>query len=111
MAAFAGRVLLVLSRCADDREAIRQMPWGVIVMVCGVTVLIAVLEKAEGIDLIVSQIAQVRDADSRRRWPRSDRAVSVYSSTSGVVLPAFLPMVPALAHSLAAPPRLPSPRR
>ena len=74
------------------------MPWNVIVMVCGVTVLIAVLEKAEGIDLIVSQIA-------RFATPKLATAeiafltglVSVYSSTSGVVLPAFLPMVPGLA--------------
>ena len=36
------------SGAADDREAIKRMPWSVIVMVCGVTVLIALLEKARG---------------------------------------------------------------
>jgi len=29
MGAFAGAVLLTVSRQADDREAIRKMPWGV----------------------------------------------------------------------------------
>ena len=42
-----------------------EMPWRVIVMVCGVTVLIAVLEKAQGIDLIVSLMAQLRHAAAR----------------------------------------------
>jgi Na+/H+ antiporter NhaD/arsenite permease-like protein len=98
MGAFAASVLLVLFRCGDDREAIKKMPWNVIVMVSGVTVLIAVLEKAEGIDLIVSQLARV----ASRELLTAETAfltglVSVYSSTSGVVLPAFLPMVPGLA--------------
>ena len=45
MGAFVGAVILVLARAADDTAAIKAMPWGVIVMVCGVTVLIALLEK------------------------------------------------------------------
>src|SRR5439155_12381278 len=101
MGAFLASVLLVLFRCADEREAIRRMPWAVIVMVSGVTVLIAILEKAEGIDLVVSQIARV----ATRKSVTAEIAfvtglISVYSSTSGVVLPAFLPMVPGLAQRL-----------
>ena len=51
-------------RAADDREAIKRMPWNVIVMVSGMTVLIALLEKVEGIDLFVSLLASV---DTARR--------------------------------------------
>jgi di/tricarboxylate transporter len=101
MGAFFAAVLLVLTRSADDGEAIKRMPWKVIIMVCGVTVLIAILEKAQGIDLVVSWIAKIAT-------PRTVTAVvafitgivSVYSSTSGVVLPAFLPMVPGLAQQV-----------
>jgi len=101
MGAFAAATVLVLLRCGDDREAIRRMPWGVLVMVSGVTVLISVLEKAQGIDLLVSQLARF----STPRLVTGEVAlltglVSVYSSTSGVVLPAFLPMVPKLAAEL-----------
>ena len=101
LGAFAASVVLVLLRCGDDREAIRRMPWNVIVMVSGVTVLIAVLEKAEGIELIVSYLARV----ATRGLITGEVAlltglVSVYSSTSGVVLPAFLPMVPSLAQQV-----------
>jgi Na+/H+ antiporter NhaD/arsenite permease-like protein len=100
-AAFVGSAMLVLSGCADDREAIKRMPWRVIVMVTGVTVLIAILEKAQGIDLLVSLVAKVSTAKTVTGVVAFIVGViSVYSSTSGVVLPAFLPMVPGLAHQL-----------
>src|SRR6476661_3802500 len=57
--AFLCAVVLVLTRCADDGEAIKRMPWRVIIMVTGVTVLIAILEKAQGIDLMVSLVAKI----------------------------------------------------
>ena len=101
MGAFLAATVLVLAKAGDDREAIKRMPWGVIVMVCGVTVLIALLERAQGIDLIGSLLA-------RMSTPNTVTAVvafltggiSVYSSTSGVVLPAFLPMVPTITQQL-----------
>ena len=48
MAAFARGVLLILLRLGNEAEAIRRMPWSVILMVCGVTVLISLLEKTRG---------------------------------------------------------------
>lgn len=99
--AFAGSVLLILTRCADDKEAIKRMPWRVIVMVTGVTVLIAILEKAQGIDLLVSWVARISTAGTVTGVVAFIIGIiSVYSSTSGVVLPAFLPMVPGLTQQL-----------
>jgi Na+/H+ antiporter NhaD/arsenite permease-like protein len=101
MAAFVGAAVLVLSRAADDGEAIKRMPWRVIVMVCGVTVLIALVERAQGIDLLVSLVARISSPTTVTFVVAALTAiVSVYSSTSGVVLPAFLPMVPGLAAAL-----------
>jgi Na+/H+ antiporter NhaD/arsenite permease-like protein len=101
MGAFLGAVILVLTRSADDGEAIKRMPWRVIVMVCGVTVLIALVERAQGIDLLVGLVAKVASAQTVTFIVALlTGVVSVYSSTSGVVLPAFLPMVPGLAAAL-----------
>jgi di/tricarboxylate transporter len=101
MAAFVGSALLVLLKCADDVEAVKRMPWRVIVMVCGVTVLIALLEKAQGIDLLVSLVARVSTRETVTGVVAfMTGIISVYSSTSGVVLPALLPMVPGLAREL-----------
>jgi Na+/H+ antiporter NhaD/arsenite permease-like protein len=103
MGAFAGAVLLTLARAADESEAIRKMPWKVIMMVTGVTVLIGLLEKTGGMELFVDFLA-------RLATPASATAVaafftgliSIYSSTSGVVLPAFLPTVPGLIERLGS---------
>jgi Na+/H+ antiporter NhaD/arsenite permease-like protein len=101
MGAFAGAVVLVLSRAADDGDAIKRMPWRVIVMVCGVTVLIALLSREGGIDLLVSLVSRFSTADTVTGVVAFlTGLISVYSSTSGVVLPAFLPMVPGLAERL-----------
>ena len=64
MGAFFGAALLVLSKAADDGEAIKRMPWRVIVMVCGVTVLISLVERAQGIDLLVSMVSKVASANT-----------------------------------------------
>jgi di/tricarboxylate transporter len=100
-AAFLASVILVLTKSSDDGEAIKRMPWKVIVMVCGVTVLISILEKAQGIDLLVSMISKIASPGTVTGVVAFITGIiSVYSSTSGVVLPAFLPMVPGLAQQL-----------
>jgi Na+/H+ antiporter NhaD/arsenite permease-like protein len=49
LAAFAGAMLLTLLRVGDELSAVTIMPWRVIMMVCGVTVLIALLEETGGL--------------------------------------------------------------
>ena len=101
MAAFAGAVLLSLLRAADDAEAIKRMPWGTILMVCGVTVLIGLLQTTGGMEIFSNLLSSV--ATPATVIPELSviiGVVSAYSSTSGVVLPAFLPTVPGLVENL-----------
>lgn len=101
MAAFLGAGFLGLMRAADHAESVRKMPWNVIVMVCGVTVLIALLERTQGLALFTDLLARVATKDSVTAVVAFlTGVVSVYSSTSGVVLPAFLPTVPGLAQQV-----------
>jgi di/tricarboxylate transporter len=101
LAAFVAAVLLVAANAADDGEAIKLMPWRVIIMVTGVTVLIALVERFQGIGLLVSLVARISTAGTVTGIVALlTGIVSVYSSTSGVVLPAFLPLAPGLAASL-----------
>jgi Na+/H+ antiporter NhaD/arsenite permease-like protein len=103
MGAFAGAAILALLRAADHADAIRKMPWSVIVMVCGVTVLIGLLERTQGIDLFTALLARIATRDSVTAVVAFVTGlISVYSSTSGVVLPAFLPTVPGLVERLGA---------
>jgi di/tricarboxylate transporter len=101
MGAFAAAAVLSLFRLADERQAVHAVPWSVILMVCGVTVLTSLLEKTGGIDLFTTLLARF----STQRTVTGVIAfvtgvVSVYSSTSGVVLPTFLPSVPGLVQKL-----------
>jgi di/tricarboxylate transporter len=105
MAALTGAALLSLLKAANEKEAIKKMPWSVILMVCGVTVLIGVLAAQRGIDLFTDMLAQIASPGTVTFVIAFvTGAVSVYSSTSGVVLPAFLPTVPGLAERLNADP-------
>jgi di/tricarboxylate transporter len=101
MGAFAAAAILALIRAADDAEAVRKMPWRVIVMVTGVTVLIALIEKMQGLALFTDMLARTATRETVTAMIAFlTGVVSVYSSTSGVVLPAFLPTVPGLASQL-----------
>jgi di/tricarboxylate transporter len=92
---------LILLRSTDEAQAIQRMPWSVILMVTGVTVLVAMMQETQGLALITSAIAGVSTpATVQPVVAFGTGLVSVYSSTSGVVLPAFLPMVPELARHL-----------
>lgn len=102
-AAFAAAGFLGLLKAADHKNAIRNIPWNVILMVTGVTVLIAVLEKTQGLALftdLLSRIATKQSVSGLVAFLTG--LVSVYSSTSAVVLPAFLPTAPGLGTKLGA---------
>ena len=101
MAAFAGAVLLSLLRAADDGEAIKRMPWSTILMVCGVTVLIGLLQTTGGMEIFSNLLSSIAtQATVVPVLAVVIGIVSAYSSTSGVVLPAFLPTVPGLVANL-----------
>ena len=103
LAAFFAAGFLGLIGAADHKDSIRSIPWNVILMVTGVTVLIAVLEKTQGIALFTDLLSRMATRESVAALVAFlTGLVSVYSSTSGVVLPAFLPTVPGLAAKLGA---------
>jgi di/tricarboxylate transporter len=101
MGAFAGAVVLTLFRAADEALAMRSMPWRVIVMVTGVTVLIGLLQRTGGMELFSDFLARLATPNSVTAVAAFVTGlISIYSSTSGVVLPAFLPTVPGLLERL-----------
>ncbi len=98
LAAFCASAVLLLARAGDELAAIRGVPWGIIIMVCGVSVLIALLEKTGGMSLFTAVLAGAASAGTvNGTIALVTGAISTYSSTSGVVLPAFLPTAAGLA--------------
>lgn len=104
-AALVAAVVLPALRVADHEQAIRRMPWTPILMVSGVTVLIALMEKTGGLDLFTALLARMATpATVTGVVAFVTGVISVYSSTSGVVLPAFLPTIPGLVSRLGGDP-------
>jgi Na+/H+ antiporter NhaD/arsenite permease-like protein len=100
-AAFAAAVLLIVARAADEGQAIRRMPWGAILMVTGMSALVGVLERTGGLALFTSLLARLASpATINGTIAFVTGLISTYSSTSGVVLPTFLPTVPGLVREL-----------
>ena len=101
LGAFAGAILLALFKAGDENVAGKLMPWRVIMMVCGVTVLISVLDETGGLELFTRVLAGVSTGYTVTGiMAFTTGFISIYSSTSGVVLPAFLPTVPGLAEQV-----------
>ena len=96
---FVLSIVLMLTGYGDSKAAVKVMPWGVIMMVCGVSVLIDVMDKAGGLNALVSVIGSVSGPVSVNFWVSFVPAIiSAYSSSSGVVMPMFLPMTPGLVE-------------
>jgi di/tricarboxylate transporter len=101
LAAFGAAGVLAVARAADEAAAIKRMPWGVIVMISGISVLIGVLEKSGGMELFASLLATLATPETiNGSIAFITGLISTWSSTSGVVLPAFLPTVPALVSKV-----------
>lgn len=96
--------VLILFKAADEEKVFKAMPWGAIMMVTGVTVLISLMSKIGGMALFASLMAKQSTPGTVTLvagfW---SGLVSAYASTIGVILPAFVPMAPDLLAKIGAP--------
>ena len=92
---------IVILDLADSEVAIKKMPWDAILLVTGVSLLVGLLEKSGAIDLATRMVVSI----SHPSYINAVLAfitgvISAYSSSSGVVLPTFLPLVPKIIEQL-----------
>ncbi len=101
LSAFLAAAALFATRATEEADTLKRVPWAVILMVAGVSVLIGVLETTGGMDLFAGLLARLATpATANGVLAFITGAISSYSSTSGVVLPAFLPTVTTLAEKV-----------
>jgi di/tricarboxylate transporter len=101
LGAFFGAVILFVAGAAEEGASLGRVPWGVILMVCGVSTLIALLDQTGGMDLFTSLLAALATPGTLNGViALVTGVISSWSSTSGVVLPAFLPTVPGLVENV-----------
>jgi di/tricarboxylate transporter len=101
LSAVAAAALLILVGAAEDSATVKSVPWAVLVLVCGVSVMINILEQTGGIDLFTSLLSKIATPGTvNGMMAFVTGIISTYSSTSGVVYPTFLPAVPGLVEKL-----------
>ena len=101
LSAVAAVVLLFSLQAGDEAKTLHRTPWGAILMVSGVSTLVAIAEKNGGIGLFSGLLARLATPGTVNGvMAFVTGAISTYSSTSGVVLPTFLPTVPDLVARL-----------
>jgi len=99
LAAFAAAAAIIVLRAGDETAAIKRMPWSAIVMVCGMTMLVTLVERTGGMDVFTAMLAKLaRPSTVNGMIAFVTGVISTYSSTSAVVLPSFLPTVPGLVQ-------------
>ncbi len=92
---------LMLFRAADGKAAMAAVPWSIIMMVCGVSMLINVMTKTGGLELFTGLLARISNpANVTGMLALVTGIVSSYSSSSGVIMPAFIPIVPGLIEKI-----------
>jgi di/tricarboxylate transporter len=104
-AAFAAASLIILAGASDETAAMKRIPLAVIVMVTGMTTLVSVLEKTGGMERVTSLLATFANGDTVNGLVAFVTGlISTWSSTSGVVMPAFLPTTASLASRVQGDP-------
>ena len=95
LTAFVMAAILVLLGCADEKKAIKGIPWGTLVFICGVGVLVSVIDMMGGIDMISNLLQKLMGPSTATPVLAATSGIlSWVSSTTGVVMPAMFKMLP-----------------
>lgn len=100
LTAFVMAAILVLLQCADEKKAIKGIPWGTLVFICGVGVLVSVIDMMGGIDMISGLLQKLMGPSTATPVLAATSGIlSWVSSTTGVVMPAMFKMLPNILRS------------
>lgn len=100
--AFVVAAVLILLGCADEKKAIKSIPWGTLVFICGVGALINVINTLGGIELISNFLTgMMNEKTATPILSATSGILSWVSSTTGVVMPALFPIAADVATSFA----------
>lgn len=100
--AFVVAAVLILLGCADEKKAIKSIPWGTLVFICGVGALINVIDNLGGIDLISDFLTGLMTEHTAVPILAATSGIlSWVSSTTGVVMPALFPIAADVAGNFS----------
>lgn len=93
-------IVATLLKVGDERKAMRAVPWNTIVMICGIGILVSVAVEAGTIDMITNAVSKVKSPFLVPLIVSFGAGImSIFSSTTGVVLPTLYPTVVGIASA------------
>jgi di/tricarboxylate transporter len=99
IAFLVGTVLLLLG-AANEKASMKHIPWGVLLLVVGVGILMNVVGKSGGIDLLVKGMTKMMNEHTASPLMNVIAGVmSLFSSGIGVVFPTLIPTVSAISSN------------
>ena len=102
LASFTVAMVLSFLRVSDEEQALKKIPWGTLLLICGVGVLMNVIISLGGIDLLSASLASVMSAKTATTILGVTAGVmSWFSSTSGVVMPTLIPTIPHIIQQMS----------
>jgi di/tricarboxylate transporter len=82
-----------------NRATLKDLPWDAIFLLTGIAILISVLEASGGLSLLVGLIADISGPHTISGVLALLTGIaSAFSSSSGVIMPAFVPMIPEIKN-------------
>lgn len=97
---FLGVLLLVLG-VGTEKEALRTMPWGTMLLVGGVGLLMVVIDEMGGIKLLSDLLSKIMVPKTAAGiMGITAGMMSWFSSSFGVVMPTLMPTVPGILENL-----------
>lgn len=93
--------VLFLLNIADDSFSVKSIPWGTIIMIAGVGILMSVVTEAGGITLLTEQLSKVMNSATVAPFSGiSAGLMSLVASGLGVVYPTMIPMASELVANV-----------
>lgn len=103
LASFVMASILAFLKVSDEVEAVKRIPWGTLLLICGVGVLMHVIILTGGIDVLSEGLASImNDSTAASILGITAGIMSWFSSTSGVVMPTLIPTVPHILSQMGS---------
>lgn len=93
--------IMIIFRLGDEKKSLKLIPWGTLILIIGVSVLMNITQKLGGIDLLADLLASMMNKTTAAPlMGMTGGIMSWFSSANGVVFPTLIPAVPSIAEQV-----------
>lgn len=98
LSAFLVAAVLLLFGCADEKKVIATVPWSSVLLICGMCMLIGIVQQAGGMELLTNVLKTMMNRYTvKPLYSIIGSLLAMVSSITGVILPSMLPTIPDIA--------------